>query len=319
MLFLLTIFTVLIFAGVGWLRGAIKFAAAFVALIVAGILAKPLYPLTGWMLLMGGVPKLLIPPLGTITTGMLLFVLTALPLSWWISKKHGEKQPTWNKPLGSALGGVWGLFITMFTLVGFTTVARVDRAVRQGNAEAELRAEARTKFARRAQAELGSLASTMSKKQFQREKEAFIAQEFEEFHIQPTELKERMDPSGYDDLLIELKHSPFESFVDSVSPFDQRAERILNDLAIVVRDPTLFAKFKRHPVVKDLMKEPKMKELSRDPELSKAIKERRFRDVLDHPKLISAIKDTTVRKKFSDVDIGAILREVRTGKKPKSK
>lgn len=314
MLFLLTVLTVLIFAGVGWFRGAIKFAAAFVALIIASLLASPLYPLTGWILLKGGVPKLLIPPLGTVTTGILIFIIVAIPLGIWVNKKYGEEQPSWNKPLGSALGGIWGLFITMFTLVGFTTVARVDRAVRAGNAEAELMAEARTKFARKAQAEMGSLASTMSRQRFQEEKEAYIAQQFEEFHVEPSALRAKMEESPYDDLLIELKHSPFESFVDSVSPFDQRAEKILNDLTIVARDPALMAKFKKHPVVKDLMKDSKMKELSRDPELAKAIKEQRYRDVLDHPKLIDAVQDSAVKKKFSNVDIGAILEEVRNGK-----
>ena len=312
-----SILLVALMIGIGYLRGLARLGTALIALLFASILARPLYPLTGWLVVMAGAPKLLVPTLATLTTGLLLFVVLLVPATLWVKKKFGDlERPKWDAPLGAVAGGVWGLVLVLLTLVGLSTVARVDRAMRVGTAESSMRTEARQKFEREADEELRPLRNSMSRKRLAEEKQKLVAEAEASFYVDPAELRKRTPEGTLDTFLVDLEHSPFEAAVDSVSPVTVNIEKVMTDLTIVVGDPVLFARFRLHPTVQTLMSDPTVKSLSEDPEIAQAIIEGRYRDLLDHPKLIAAVEQDQVRDKFAKVDMAKILAEVRSKARP---
>lgn len=309
---------VLLMAALGYKRGIASLGSALLVLVVSSLLARPLYPLTGWLVKMAGAPKLLVPTLATLCSGILLFLLLLVPVSMWVKKTMGEgegERPSWDRPLGAVAGGVWGMALTLLILVGLSTVARVDRAMRIGNAEAAIRAEARQKFERQADQELRPLIRTMTRKRYEEEKLKLVAESEQAFFVDPAELRERTAEGGLDGFLVDMEHSPFEAVVDKVSPVTVNTEKVLRDLTIVVGDPVLFARFRLHPTVRQLMSDPTVLALSEDQEIARAVTEGRYRDLLDHPKLIAAVEDDAVRAKFAKVDMAQILEDTRN-KKP---
>jgi hypothetical protein len=298
---------------VGYLRGVARLGVAFMVLVVSSLLAKPLHVLTAWLVIMVGVPKLLVPLAATLTTGITLFVVLLVPSMIWLKRKMAqvEERPSWDQPLGAVAGGVWGLTLTLLTLVGLTTVARLDRAMRVGAAESEIRAEARRKFEREADQELRPLASTMSPRKLAAEKLELVKEAEERFFVDPAVLRERTAQSPLDTFLVDLEHSPFDGVVDKVSPVKANTERILRDLTIVVGDPLLLTRFRSHPTVRTLMEDPTVQVLSGDKEVSRLVIEGRYRELLDHPRLVEAVENQSLRARFADVDMGKILDEVR--------
>ena len=300
--------------GLGYLRGVLRLGVAFAALVVASILAGPLGPLTAWAVRAAGAPKLLVPSLATVSSGLLLFVLLATPALAWVKRKWGEERPSWDAPLGAAAGGIWGLTLVLLTLTGLATIGRLDRAMRVGTAESSIRAEARQKFERQAEAEMQPLRTTMTPQRYEQEKQQLVAEAEESFYLDPAEVRKRAGEGSLDTFLVELEHSPFDGAVEKVSPVSVDTEKTLRDLSIVVGSPDLFEKFRAHPTVSVLVKDPHILTLSTDPEVANAIVGGRYRDLLDHPKLIEAVENKEVREKFAKVDISKILEEVRGAK-----
>lgn len=313
-----SILMIALMAGLGYKRGIASLGSALLVLIVSSLLASPLHPMTGWLVRMAGAPKLLVPTLATLTTGILLFVVLLIPVSIWVKKKMGEgegERPSWDGSLGALAGGIWGLTLTLLILVGLSTIARLDRAMRVGNAEATIRAEARQKFEREAEQELRPLIRTMTRKRYEEEKLKLVAEAEQSFFVDPAELRKRTTEGTLDGFLVDMEHSPFEGVVDKVSPVTVNTEKVLRDLTIVVGDPVLFARFRLHPTVRELMTDSTVLALSEDPEIARAVTEGRYRDLLDHPKLIEAVENETVREKFAKADIAKILEDTRN-KKP---
>jgi hypothetical protein len=183
--------------------------------------------------------------------------------------------------------------------------------MRQGAAESQLRSEARLAFERRAEAELRPLRSTMTPQSYAKEKSEVIMEAERSYVLDPAELREKTVPGPLDSFLIDLKHSPFESAIDSVSPVNEKVEDVLRDLTIVMGDSTLMARFLEDPTVKGLMDDPVVKDLSSDPEIASAIIESRYRDLMDNPKILDAVERPEVRARFAKVDIAGILKRVR--------
>ncbi len=315
---MVTLGSVLVIAllmGLGYRRGVARLGSALLVLLVSSALARPLSPLAGWLVAMAGAPRLLIPLLSTLVTGLSIFVVLLVPAMIWVQRRMGdsERRPSWDGPLGAAAGAVWGLVLVLLTLVGLSTVARLDRAMRVGTAESAIRAEARRRFERDAEAEMRPLRTTMSRKRYQEETQKLVAQAEADFFLDPAELRERTETSPLDTFLVDMEHSPFEGVVESVSPVTLNTEEVLRNLTIVVGDPVLFERFRQHPTVKALMADPTVKELSEDREVARLVVEGRYTDLLDHPRLIDAVQKDEVRAKFARVDIAAILNEVRGG------
>ncbi len=300
--------------GLGYVRGVTRLGIAFLALVLASVLAGPLYPLTGWAFKSAGIPKLLVPSLATLTTGILLFILLAVPALRWVKAKTGDQRPSWDAPLGAAAGTVWGLTLVLLTLTGLSTVGRLDRAMRVGTAESSIRAEARQKFEREAEAELRPLRRTMTAQRYETEKQKLVVESEESLFVDPAEVRKRAGEGTLDTFLVDLDHSPFEGVVEKVSPVTVNTEKILRDLTIVVGNPELFEKFRKHPTVSELMNDPHMLALSENTEIAQAVIQGRYRDLLDHPKMIEAVENKEVREKFSKVDIAEILEQIRGGK-----
>lgn len=297
--------------GLGYRRGVTRLGVAFVALLMASFLASPLHFLTAWAVKAAGAPRLLAPSLSTLTTGLLLFVLLLIPSLRWAKARLGEERPAWDAPLGAFAGAVWGLILVLLSLTGLTAIARVDRAMRVGTAESAIRAEARRTFERQAEEEMRPLRTTMTRARYASEKQKLVAEAEEAFFVEPAELRERAGAGPLEHFLVDLEHSPFEAMVDNVSPVTVDTEKTLRDLTIVVGDPVLFARFREHPTVSALMKEPAVVALSQDPEIAETVIRGDYRALLDHPKLIEAVEEPAIREAFSNVDITTILAEVR--------
>jgi hypothetical protein len=300
-------------AAIGYQRGVARLGAAFLVLLLSSLLARPLAPLTGWLVTMGGVPKLLVPPLATVASGTLLFVVLLIPTMLWVKAKlaqHSER-PAWDGALGALAGSIWGLTLVLLTLVGLSTVARLDRAMRVGTAESAIRAEARRDFERQAEQELRPLRHSMSSQRLASEREKLIAQAEADFYLDPAELRKRTAESPLDGFLVELEHSPFQGTVDAVSPVSVNTEKILRDLTIVMGDPVLAARFRLHPTVRELMSDPTVQTLADDQQIADLVVRGDYHALLDHPKLIEAVQNEQVRARFGKVDMGAILENVR--------
>ena len=311
-----TFLLIALMMALGYVRGFARLGTAFAVLLVASLLAKPLHPLTGWLVLALGSPRLLVTTFSTLATGILLFLIMLVPAMIWVKNKLGQgERPAWDGPLGAAAGAVWGLTLSLLIMVGLSTIARLDRAMRVGNAEAAIRAEARQKFEREAREELAPMATSMTRQRLEQERQKYVAEAEASFYVEPAELRKRTQQGSLDGFLIDMEHSPFEGMVDKVSPVTVNTEKVLRDLTIVVGDPVLFARFRLHPTVRQLMTDPTVKGLSEDPEIAKAVVEGRYRELLDHPKLIAAVENEKVRTRFAKVDIAKILEDTRN-KKP---
>lgn len=305
----------LVMGGLGWRQGGVKLLASLGILLVSGLVAQPLAPMAVWFVKALGAPRLLHQPLAALVAGITFFVILLIPTNLAIAKywgKVGEERPSWDGPVGGTAGALWGLILVLLTVTGLSSVARLDRAMRQGTAEAELRAGARQRFERQADEELRPLRRTMSPKRYQEEKTALVAKAEEEFRVDPGELKKAMPEGPLDGLLIDLEHSPYEKVIDRASPVNERLEEALRDLTIVMGDSMLMARFLEEPVVKDLVRDPALKALSSDPEVEAAIRESRYRDLLDHPKVLALMEDPQLKAKLAKVDMPKILKQVRS-------
>ncbi len=214
---------ILLMMGFGWKRGVAKLGTGLVVLVLASLLAKPLAPLTGWLVTALGSPKLLVTTLSTLASGLLIFLVLLVPATVWIGRRMGDSErPTWDRPLGAVAGGIWGLTLVLFTLTGISSVARLDRAMRQGAAESQLRSEARLTFERQAEAELRPLRSTMTGERYDQEKTKLVVAAERSYFLDPTELREKTVEGPLDSFLVDLKHSPFKATIDTVSPVNEK-------------------------------------------------------------------------------------------------
>ncbi len=300
------LFSVLFMVLGAW-RGALRFFAALMVLLVAGLLASPLSFLTGWMA--GGfVPKLLLPLAGTVLTGVGLFVLLMLPCELWLRRRERARADAglpvregWETWLGAALGGVWGACLVLLICVGIATIARVDRAMRGAQAELDFRAERRAREQKRAQ-QLARLSYT-------RAPEVNWEVELAPVNVQPVEAPE----GPLRTLSLEVESSVFGGVVERSVPVDTRREEVLRDLVVVVGDPPLFARFSRDPRVAALAADPRLQELARDPDVATAMRSSDFRGLMDHPKLLELAQDKELRARLQALDIEKTLRDVKGG------
>jgi hypothetical protein len=311
MLLFSSVIAMAVLAFVGWLRGAIRLAGAFLALLLSGLLANPFRFLTRPVVRSLDVPELLVPTSSTFATGLLLFVVFLIGVSHFIKKRWGEDLPEWDKPVGSLLGAVWGIILILFTLVGLSTIARADRAMREAVAETELRAQARIKIERKVKKELEPLSYRLDPEEYERQEKQAVTKRMREYKPEPEQIQELVQAGSLDPFLESLKSSPLRGTVNSFSLINEQSERVLRDLTIVVGDPVLMDRFQRHKTISELVKEPVFQALSGDEEIALAVREKRFRDLLDHPKIVAAAREPNLRKKLSKVDLEAILAEVK--------
>lgn len=287
---------------------------AVLALVLAGLLAKP-FAFLGRGLVGGlGVPKLLAPVAGALVVGVFLFIVLLVLAAALLRKRKQQNNPSWDRPAGAVLGGFWGLALALLVTVGLSVVGRADRAMRQSMAESEIRNEARQRFVKEARQEVTLYRTGMDPEVFEAEVTALVAESEKSFEIDPAELRQRTPAGPLDDFLLELKASPMDGLVDSVSPFNAKAEKTLRDLTIVVSDPVLMDRFKNHPKVRQVMQEPKILELSQDQEVARMVLNRDYRALLDHPKLLALVEDAKLREVVNQAQLPELIEQIRTGR-----
>jgi len=301
----------IVLALMGWVRGALRLAGAFLALLLSGILAGPLNFLTQPLVRGFGVHELLVPIASTFATGFVLFLVFLVGLSMLVKKHWGDELPQWDKPVGSVLGAVWGLCLVLLLFTGLNTTARADRAMREAAAETALRVQARSRIEGKVEVELEPLSYQLAPEEYQRQKTVLVTQKMREYRPSPEQIREVTEPGPLDPFLEDLRSSPFGGAVESFSPLDAKGEKVLRDLTVVVGDAVLMERFQRQPKVAELVKEPAFQALSNNEDIASAIREKRFRALLDHPRIVAAARDPKLRQKLTEVDIEGILAEVK--------
>ncbi len=314
MVLVLTLLSIVIFAALGWFRGFVRLAIAVGALLLAGVLAKPLAFLSSWLMPTLGVPILLQPVASAVTTGLLLFLIFLIAAALKVNKSKEEDRPAWDRPAGAVLGGAWGLGLALLVMVGLSVVGRADRAMRQSMAESEIRNQARQEFIREAQEEVSLYRAGLDRQAFEAEVMALVAEAERNFELDPAELRSRTETGPLDGFLEDLKVSPLDGIVDNASPFNEKAEKTLRDLTIVVSDPVLMDRFKNHPDVRKVMQEPKILEVSEDQEVARMVLAGEYRQLMDHPKLIALAQDPKVRTLVDEANLPDLLDKIRQGR-----
>ena len=310
MLILLCLVSILCMALLGWLRGAVTLGVGLLALLLSGLLSIPFGGLGNPIARALGCPELLLPALAPLIAGFIFFVVLIGVLNHVVKKKRGDKaRPDWDRPVGAMLGGVWGFLFTLLCFTGLNSIARADRAMREGAIISQLRAQARMKIEQEVSREMAPNSSFYAPEELEQRMTVAVTKRMKTFRVEPKEVEERIEPSPLDGFLVELETFPLEAVVENFSAIDARSEEVLRDLSIVVGDPLLFDRFQRHPEIAELRDDPTLQALGRDEEVAAAIRERRFRDLLDHPKVVEAARNEKLRRKLKGVDIEAILKK----------
>lgn len=311
MILLSCLLGMLAMAGLGWLRGAITAAQTLLALLLSGLLAMPLGLLGRPVARALGTPELLVPMMGSLLTGLCIFLVLLAGFSFYLKKRFENREPPdWDKPIGAMVGAVWGLLLILILLTGLNSVARADRAMREAAAVNQLRTQERKKVELQVNRELAPDRSLYEEEEFARIATVTVAKRMKSYRVDPAKVEELVEPSPLDGLIERLENSPLESAVERFSAVDAKTETVLRDLAIVVGDPILFDRFQHHKTIRELAEDRTIQALGNDLEISSAIGEKRFRDLLNHPRIVELAGDQRLRRKLKNVDVGEILKGV---------
>ncbi len=310
MLLLLCLVSILCMALLGWLRGAVTLGVGLLSLLLAGLLSVPLGGIGNPIARALACPELLLPALAPLIAGFIFFVILIGALNHVVKKKRGDSpRPEWDRPVGAMLGGVWGLLFTLICFTGLNSIARADRAMREGAVISQIRSEARLKVEREVSQEMEPDSGFYAQEELEERMFLAVEKRMRTFEVKPEQVQKKIEPSPLDGFLEELESFPMESLVESFSAIDAKSEALLRDLSVVVGDPILFDRFQRNPDIARLKEDATLQALGRDEEVAAAIRDRRFRDLLDHPKVVEAARNEKLREKLKNVDVESILKK----------
>ena len=279
---LLGLLVIALFAYSGYRRGLVRMAASLLALLVAGLLAQPLAPL-GALPLGSSVPLLLKPLAGAVVMALILFVvfdlLIGIPLRKRTRAREDEGLPRmapWERPMGLVLGAFWGLGILTLCLAGINAAGHAQRAMRQSDAQIAYR---------------------------EKHPGRWTVVPVTELHLAEPERAEVMSTS--------IDESVFAPLVVKVNPIDDKVEKTLEDLRVVVNDPQLMALFMANERVRTLMENQTLQGLAKDPEIAASLRAGDYRGLMDNPKLAAVTEDRVLMWRLRELHIDGLLEEVR--------
>lgn len=266
----------------GYRRGILRMAASLLALLVAGLLAQPLAPL-GALPLGSSVPLLLKPLAGALVIGLILFVildvLIGIPLKKRSKQRLDDGLPAltaWERSLGLVLGVFWGLGLVTLTLAGINAAGHAQRAMRHSDARVA-----------------------------HREQHPGAWRE-----VPVTELK-LAEPENAEVMSESIDRSLFAPLVVKVNPVDEKVEKTLADLRVVVNDPELMKLFMSNFKVRTLMENETLQALAKDPEIAASLRAGDYRGLMDNPKLAAVTEDRVLMWRLRELHIDQLLEEVR--------
>jgi hypothetical protein len=264
----------LLFAGIGYFRGLIKMLAALFCFALAAVLAKPFSYLILWLVTWTHmIPKSLVPIVGQLFSGILLFVLISYFGERFISPRKDADAPeqadkpammSWERYAGAILGGAWGVFLGLFILIGVHLIGNVEEAL-----------------------------STLHEE------------------LSPEEVNQQIIPPGiFTNLKKEIEASSLGPIVKTSDPVEGKVAIVFHDLAIVVNNPNLLERFKTHPDILRFANDPRMHELANDQEIERFLQARQYYELLDNEKIAALLNDENLLKELKKLDISSILKEV---------
>lgn len=278
-----------LFIVIGFLRGILRIIIAFLALLISALLAKPFSFLLSWLINKIDLIPLALKPLATfIATALLLFIIFLFIGSFIISLREKRREgeglppiPIWERVGGAILGGLWGLFLTLLILTGIEMIGNVEDAF--------------LKFSSQAQ----KVQKT----------DDFFKKDW--FKLKKEEVRSSSFP-----LLKEKVHdSLFGSLVQKVNPVDEKAVKMIEQLLTVISDPELLEKFRNHPEISNITKNPKFLELTEDEEILKALDSSDIFTLLNNQKIADLMKDKELLTELKRIDFERILDEILKGRK----
>ncbi|OPY05646.1 MAG: hypothetical protein A4E66_02397 [Syntrophus sp. PtaB.Bin001] len=263
----------LLFACVGYFRGIIQMLISLFCFALAAILAKPCSYLILWIFTGTHiVPKALVPIVGQLSAGLLLFSLFSFAIEFYFKAKRGGSEQPAAKPVlmkgerytGAALGGAWGVFLAFFILTGIHLIGSVEEAIGTGTEDQAI----------------------------EESKQSAIT------------------PGVFTNLKNEIEASFCGSMVKKADPVEGKVGQIFRDLTIVMKNPELFERFKNHQAIVRFTHDSRMIQLAGDPEIERLLQTNHYYKLLDNEKIASLLNDGKLFKEMKALDMSSILKEV---------
>jgi hypothetical protein len=273
---------IVVFAILGYFRGALRIVAAILSLLFAGLLSMRIsFVFQGIVGDSGYVPKALVPIASILVAGIILFLVFFIVFEVFIKRRQRRREEAGEAPLqgwerwgGAVLGGVWGLGLVMLIFVGIDIIGRVEQA-------------------------MASASQISTQSQSPKSDDS-------------SKDKSTISPGDFSALRDGLEKSFFGPLVHEANPLDEKVAKTFESLAIVLSDPELSEKFRNHPTVAKFAQDPRIIEISEDPEIQRHIQNMDFYRLLDNEKIAALLKERDLFEQLKDVDMEAILNEVMT-------
>lgn len=277
---------IILFGILGYFRGVFRMVGLFFSFLLAGLLAQPLSGMFKWMLSISQtVPKGLVPLAAILLAGLILFmVFSAITSRFLRNREDGRQQLNLPKIssserfAGGLMGGVWGLFLLIFTLTGLH-------------------------FA-------GSIQETLlaSSQKYENDSSGVEMSPYGRQSASPLEMK-------LAELMQSIELSAFGDVVQKVDPVDEKVKQTFRDLRHVVTTPELLSDFRNHPAISQFTDNPDIRALSEDSEIRYLLQSGEYYRLLDHPKVAALLSNETLYNELKGLDMNSILKQVLAGRR----
>lgn len=270
---------ILIFAIAGYFRGMLRILSAFVSLLIAALLARPLSSFFESMVkTLGWIPRSLVPLGALLAAGIAVFLIVFIIAEFLIGRRKRKRlerdlppMNSWERLGGVVLGGLWGFALTMLLFVGIDAIGQIERTL--------------------INASTATTMQTSKPANHPSKKASTIEGQF-------TALKDGVNRSF------------FGPFVREVTPVDEEVSRTFQDLAVVLGDPDLLEKFETDPAVARFTKDPRFIAVAQDEEIQRDIQNSNFYALLDNEKIAALLNEKDLFQDLKQVDMRAILRRL---------
>lgn len=271
MLTFIGVLVIVLFAVIGYFRGALKILLAFAALLAGAVLGGPLSPIVrGPIENSGYVPRALAPLASHVAMSVALFLLFVI-IGELMLKRRADRRELEGLPrmsgaerwAGGALGVAWGMLLVTITYTGLAIIGTVEEAVSMPAQASPRQAEAST-----------------------------------------------ADAGPFTALRGEIESSPFGTLVEAANPVDEKIGRTFRNLVSVVSDPDMAESFRSHPDIARFVDDPRLVALAEDEEIQRHVQASDYYALLDNEKIAALLNDRQLVRELSRVDLDRILAEV---------
>ncbi len=290
---------ILIFALFGALRGGLRVAASFLALLAAGLFAFPLTPVLAPALASTSIPLALQPALATAAAGLLIFIALRIFFGLILSYRERKRRARGVSPhspldrgFGALLGAIWGTLLVVVVLVGISLISDVQAAISMPAQTPESldRAEINDGTDLPDPSDENTTVARIDRRPEQPSQED-----------QSTRSIERLGKK--------VSSSVFGTLVEKSSPLGEQQAETIRGWISLLEDPQGLQRLRTQPEVQSLLENPLILEATSDPEIAAAARRRDLFFLLNHPTIASLARDPGLRQEILSLDLDHILRQ----------